>query len=558
MRCFLVMLALLVGASPALAQWVANPGPAKPVPKVVKHHHHHRSAHKRAAPAQHAERKPATPAAKPHHAVRKAATPATKPHHAARKAAAAIPAKKVPLPTSAPNKKAAKPAPAKTAAKAAPAKTATAPVALPKPAPEPKKTAKAEPPKPQASKPASDTGAFAGIPPEERLKIKSALYWHGDYPKDETGDDPAQAAVRSFQKRNKAKVTGVLTEDQRKELLEADARYQTEYGWHVVVDPATGIRIGLPTKLLPNVYEAPYGTRWSSPNGAVKVETFRIKGPNADLAKLFEEAKKNPSDRSVETSVLHDDSFFISGMQGLKNFAVRAKLRGGEVRGFTILYDQMMETIVEPVMVAMASAFAPFPQAPAPFAALAKRVEYGTGLIVSARGDIVTARKVAHGCEVIVVDGLGNAERVAEDEADGLALLRVYGKAKLPALALPRETPKSGAITLTGFPDPKEEDGHKELIDFKARLMNGHAIVPLQPVPLAGFAGAAALDGKGEVVGIMETRNYELASMQPSVPPLRLIGAAAIRDFLERHHVTAADGKTDARKAAVRIICVRK
>jgi hypothetical protein len=548
MRWFLVTLALLFGASPALAQWLANPGSVTPAPKAVKHQHSSHK-HKRAAAPRPAARKAATLAAKP------ATKPATKPRPATRKAAAAIPAKKVPLPPAAPKKAAAKSAP-------------------PLPAPAPKKeTAKAETKKAETKKAAPDkapaaksdatkaaptAGAFAGIPPEDRLKIQSALYWHGDYSKAEQGDDPAEAAIKSFQKRNKAKVTGVLTDDQRKELVEADDRYRHDYGWRVVVDPATAIRIGLPTKLVPNAYDAPYGTRWSSPHGAVQVETFRIKGPNANLAKLFEEAKKHPASRRVESSVLRDDSFFVSGMQGLKDFAVRAKMRDGEVRGFTILYDQMMETIVEPVMVAMASAFSPFPERPAPFAALAKRVEYGTGLIVSARGDIVTARKVTHGCEVIVADGLGNAERVAEDKASGLALLRVYGAGKLPALALPRETAIAGDITLLGIPDPKELDGAKQLIDIKARL-TGHAIAPRQPVPMAGFAGAAALDAKGKFVGIVETRNYELASMQPSVPPVRLIGAATIRDFLSHHHVAAAQAAGgDARKAAVRIICVRK
>ena len=66
-------------------------------------------------------------------------------------------------------------------------------------------------------------------------------------------------------------------------------------------------------------------------------------------------------------------------MQGLKKFSVRAQLRDGEVRGFTMLYDQMMEGIVAPVMVAMANAFSPFPERSAPFAALRKSVEYGTG-----------------------------------------------------------------------------------------------------------------------------------------------------------------------------------
>jgi len=555
MRWFLVTLALLLGASPALAQpWgQGSPGPVAPEPQVVKGHHHiARRPPADAAKPEHEAQKATT--AKPEHQKRKAA----KAEHDARKAAkaerdgrkAAVPAKDVPLPTRAPKRETAKAEPAKPVTRAEAPKDAPAP-----------RTAKAETPEPakreEAAKPEPPADSFAGIPPGERLKIQSALFWAGDYTKAEKGGDPSEAAVRSFQKRNKAKITGVLTDDQRAELVAADDRYQREYGWRVVIDPATGIRIGLPTRLVPNAYDAPYGTRWTSPHGEVQVETFRIKGPSANLAQLFEDAKKHPANRQVESSALHDDGFYISGMQGLKEFAVRARLQDGEVRGFTILYDQMMETIVEPAAVAMASAFSPFPEQPAPFAALAKHVEYGTGLIVSPHGEIVTARKVTRGCEVIVADGLGNAERLAEDETHGLALLRVYGKAKLPALALPREAAKSSDVTLVGIPDPKEENGGKELLAFKARLSDGHAITLRQPAPMAGFSGAAALDTGGRFLGIVETRNFVLASAQPTLPPVRLISAAAIRDFLDQHHVEIG-GTADARAAAVRIICVRK
>ncbi len=98
-----------------------------------------------------------------------------------------------------------------------------------------------------------------------------------------------------------------------------------------------------------------------------------------------------------------DNSFHISGLQGLKIFSVRARARDGEVRGFTMMYDQMMETIVEPVAVAMAHAFTPFPARSAPLAALAKSVEYGTGLIVSPHGHIVTDRRITEACRVIIV-----------------------------------------------------------------------------------------------------------------------------------------------------------
>src|SRR5262245_62797501 len=100
-------------------------------------------------------------------------------------------------------------------------------------------------------------------------------------------------------------------------------------------------------------------------------------------------------------------------MQGLKKFSVRAYARDDEIRGFTLLFDQMMETIVAPVTAAMVSAFSPFPERSSPFAALAKPVEYGNGLVVRAIGHIITDRNLVSGCQVIVPGGLVNGDQVA-------------------------------------------------------------------------------------------------------------------------------------------------
>jgi hypothetical protein len=505
MRCgpFLVMLALLLGAGPALAQ--DSPG---------------------ILPAQ--KQSDAAPAKK--HFKRKAAK--IKPAEAKPAEAKAVP----------PKPAEAKPVVAKT--------TAAKPAAV---------VAKTEAPKAAEAKsePAPDT--FSGIPPGERLKIQAALLWSGDYTGAAGGEDSMLAAIKNFQKRNKSKITGVLTPPERAALLAAAKAHEDEFGWSVVVDPATGIRIGLPTKLVPNARDAARGTRWSSAHGEVQVETFRIKDPELKLAALFEQQKKEPATRRVETSVLHDDNFFISGMQGLKLFSVRAKLRDGEVRGFTLLYDQMMEGIVAPVMGAMAAAFSPFPERSAPYAALAKSVEYGNGLVVSAQGHIVTDLKLTQGCQVIVASGLGNADHVADDTDNGLALLRVYGSRKVSPLVLTREAPKAGELTLIGIPDPKEQDGSRKLTEIKARLTDGSAIELRQPVPMAGFSGAAALDAQGRFLGMMEMGNAVLASVEASAPPVRLISAETIRGFLSRHHVQTAPAPTgDAKASVVRIICVRK
>ncbi|MFN3658268.1 MAG: trypsin-like peptidase domain-containing protein [Pseudolabrys sp.] len=510
----LALLVLLVGAASARAQ---TPMPTYPIEDQQP-----------AAAAKPA--KPARAAAKP---VIPAPTSQATPLPAARPAAAAKPELARPEPT--------KPAQANTEApKADTSKSETANLAAIK----------------SDTMPAS-SGVFAGVPYGERLKIQAALLWSGDFTGAANGEDPMLTAIKKFQKRIKAKVTGVLTAEERARLVAAAAGPEQEFGWSVVLDPATGIRIGLPTKMVPHAREAARGTRWSSAYGEVQVETFRLKG--TALSELFEREKKEPATRKVEYSVLRADSLFVSGMQGLKRFSVRARARDGELRGFTILYDQAMEGIVAPVMVAMASAFTPFPERTAPFAALAKSVEYGNGIVVSARGHIVTDRRLTQGCQVIVAAGVGDADRVAEDQDKGLALLRVYGPHKMPPLALAGEPAKAGDLTLIGIPDPKAQDATKTLTEIKARLAEGSAIELHQPMPMAGFSGAAALDAQGRFAGMTEMRTAVLASVEPSAPPVRLISAAAIRDFLAMHNVRQppAAGR-DAKASVVRVICVRK
>ncbi|MFZ0845175.1 MAG: serine protease [Pseudolabrys sp.] len=374
---------------------------------------------------------------------------------------------------------------------------------------------------------------------------------------------PANAQPVKPAKAGKVTKPKVIKAEPEKTEPELTADTMAEFGWSVVIDPATGILIGLPTKLVPNARDAARGTRWSSAHGDVQVETFRIVDRDIKLSALFEQEKREPATRKVEYSVLRDDGFFISGFQGLKKFSVKAQFRDGEVRGFTILYDQMMETIVAPVMVAMSASFNPFPERSAPYAALAKSVEYGTGLVVSAQGHIVTDAKLTQGCQVIVASGLGDAVRVAQDKDSGLALLRVYGPRKLSVLALPRDAAKdatkSGDLTLVGIPEPREQDGSRKLTEIKARLADAGAIELRQPVPMAGFSGAAALDGEGRFLGMMEMRNAVLASAEPAAPPVRLVSADAIRGFLAAYQIAATDIQTgDAKAAVVRMICVRK
>jgi hypothetical protein len=322
--------------------------------------------------------------------------------------------------------------------------------------------------------------------------------------------------------------------------------------WRVVTDPATGIVIGIPRRLLTEMQNAPRGTRWSAAHGEIQLETFRLSEPGLTLAAFFERMKREPSSRKVEFNTMKDDSFVLGGTQGLRDVYIRAAVKNGEIRGFSLVYDVAMETIMEPLRTTMSNAFTPFPEKPAAFALPSKAVEYGSGVVISDSGHIVTSARIAESCAHLSVGGVGPAERIAQGA--GLVLLRVYGTRKLPPAALSNSQP-AGPLTLVGVPDPQEQQGGGAKRELPAKL-SGTAIELARPVPVAGFSGAAALDPDGQLAGLVDLSSVAVAST--GAPPLRMIDAATIRDFLAREGVNAAQGDRDARESVVRVICVRK
>jgi peptidoglycan hydrolase-like protein with peptidoglycan-binding domain len=221
------------------------------------------------------------------------------------------------------------------------------------------------------------------MPQAERQAIQSDLAWVGEYNGAISGEvsERMVAAIKEFQKAKGGKQTGVLNPQERGALAETAKRRQENVGWKMVTEAGTGARLGIPTKLVPQQSSDANGARWSSSTGTVQIQLSRRKEANPTTAKLAEQEKKEPAGRKVEYTVVKPDFFVLSGMQGLKKFYVRGQYRGDEVRILTILYDQATEGTVEPVVIAMSSAFNPFPSgAQIPGPPPRKTVEYGTGM----------------------------------------------------------------------------------------------------------------------------------------------------------------------------------
>jgi peptidoglycan hydrolase-like protein with peptidoglycan-binding domain len=405
---------------------------------------------------------------------------------------------------------------------------------------------------PGVQTPADTANAMAQA---ERLALQSDLAWVGEYNGAITGEVSERVvnAIKEFQKSRGGRQTGVLNPQERGVLADTARRRQENVGWKIVTDAGSGVRLGIPTKLVPQQSSDANGAKWTSPTGTMQIVLSRRKEANPSTAKLAEQEKK-ANGRAVDYNVVKPDFFVLSGLQGLKKFYLRGTFKGDEVRILTILYDQAVENTVEPVVIAMSSAFNAFPTGPQPGPPPRKSVEYGTGIVVAEDGSIVTDRQLVDSCVAIAIAGFGNADRVAEDRERDLALLRIYGARGLKPLNLGGGGGKT-TVELTGIADPQSQGGGNAVSSVKASV-NG---ADLAPAPAVGFSGAAAMDADGKFAGLAQLKPVLVAGSTSSTPSqAALVPADAVRDFLKANDVNAAGTSADAKSSVVRVICVRK
>jgi peptidoglycan hydrolase-like protein with peptidoglycan-binding domain len=418
---------------------------------------------------------------------------------------------------------------------------------------------KAEPKK-RTPKSQPTPGTYAGMPVKERAAIQFDLNWTNDYSGQADGDfsERSVAAVKAFQKNRGFRETGVLSEAERTALAAAANSRRERVGWRMIEDRATGAQLGLPSKLATHERRARSGTRWQTAQGQFQIETFRIREPGTTLATVFEE-QKTLFKRRIATSATRNGHFVITGMQGLKYFLVRAEVRDLEIRGITVLYDQAIEGTTDYVGLAVLSAFAPFPGTGV-MALIGppsrRRIEYGTGIVVTAAGHVVTDHQIAEGCSVLQVAGQGDASRLAD--YNGITLLRVFGASTLTPAAIVHEGATASPLTLVGIADPQAQGGARAVSTVAARLDDDH----LAPTPQFGFAGAAAIDGAGHLFGMVTLKAPVLADAgATALPAATVVPVDTIRQLLDSQYVTPATGRAgiEAMKASVvRVICVRR
>jgi uncharacterized protein len=146
----------------------------------------------------------------------------------------------------------------------------------------------------------------------------------------------------------------------------------------------------------------------------------------------------------------------------------------------------------------------------------------GTGFFVSADGHMLTNHHVIEGCDYVTVQQMGQAEIVASDKVDDLAVLKVRTDGDVPT-AVFRTGPRvqrGETVIVAGFPlqGTLSSSGNitvgtiSALVGFNEDIREYQFSAPIQP----GNSGGPLLDTSGHVLGIVSA---ELAMMAMDVAP---------------------------------------
>src|SRR4051812_9381071 len=257
--------------------------------------------------------------------------------------------------------------------------------------------------------------AFEALPEADRKGIQDALIWAGVYSGMADGTFGRQTfeAIAAYQRQSGQPANGILTSAARALLSAKAQQARTATGFAIVDEPRSGVRIGIPAKVLPKQdVNQNGGTRWQSPDGQVTLDT-RTAPPDATLQALYDRNLAiQAQGRVVTYKIIRPDFFVIAGETPIGKFYTRYAGGPQGIRAFSIGYDKTLSPMFDRLVVSIANSFVSFPMAVAPVAATQTPVPsvvtpaprapepasktggprlIGTGLVVGPRQVLTTA-----------------------------------------------------------------------------------------------------------------------------------------------------------------------
>lgn len=376
---------------------------------------------------------------------------------------------------------------------------------------------------------------------EARRALQTALQWFGYY---NSGIDGAfgpgtRRSMRDWQADQGYEPTGILTTKQREALMGAYNEVFDALGLAVVVDEEAGIEVTMPTSLVRfDKYEAPFAHYKPTSDRGIKVLLISQSGDESTLLGLYDimqTLKIVPLEGKRSKT---GNSFTLTGQDdGLGSYTY-AKLQGGQIKGFTLMWKPgedarvidrvtglMKDTLRSISDQVLDPSYGDTAEQSLDLVSgleIRKPALSRSGFFVDGRGTVMTTSDVVADCTRITLDDTYDATVAATDTGLGLAVLK-------PVEAL---SPLGHATLLSGAPRLRSDiavSGYSyagllgsptvtygTLADLKG-LGGEPTLARLAVAAQAGDAGGPVMDSSGKVLGMLMPRTASTSTLPGDV-----------------------------------------
>lgn len=389
-------------------------------------------------------------------------------------------------------------------------------------------------PEPADETPAEARRAETALDRQARMEVQEALRLTGFYGSLIDGDfgPGTRQAMALWQEAQGYEPTGVMTTGQRQELLTTVREAVRSLGMALVTDEAAGIEIEMPKGLIEfQAHEAPFA-RYEGND--VLVLLISQSGDGDTLRGLYDVMQTLEIVPAGGTTTFADNRFTLSGANSRITSYTQARLSGGEIKGFTLVWPAGDDLRRNVALQRMRASFSAIPGATLPdtattaaantaglMAGLAVRtpIRAASGFFVDRGGRVLTSAALTEGCGRLTLGGEGTASMSARDTALGLALLDPDDRvAPMGVATLSEGLPRpQSEIAVAGYPyggrlgAPSLSYGTVEEL---AGLTGEAEVIRLALRALPGDVGGPVMDVTGAVLGVL---------MPPSDDPARTL-----------------------------------
>ena len=360
---------------------------------------------------------------------------------------------------------------------------------------------------------------------DERKELQIALQWAGFYAAaiDGSYGRGTRNSMAAWQEANGFEVTGILTTLQRAALLKQYNAVLDGLGLQVVRDEKAGIEMVMPTAEVSFAeYEPPFAHYNSSGDIGARLLLISQAGDQDTLFGLYDIMQTLeivPLDGPRERK---NTSFELIGENGRIISQTQVSLIDGQIKGFTLIWPAGDEERRRRVIAEMSKSLVRLPGVLDPAAGSAEEQAIDlvaglqirqpkisrSGFFIDGAGSVATASEAVQSCGRLTIDDDTEADVVADDAANGVAILKPRSAlAPLAVAAFGTVTPRlQSEVSVAGYSYEGVLNAATltfgKLSDVRG-LQGEENLSRLELTAQPGDAGGPVFDISGNVVGML-------------------------------------------------------